>query len=340
MKLRFYLPLFMGLFFTHITVPYDYVWGHPTLKKYHEIAKDKENRRHSLICEGYDPVMLAMASTMVLTAAAMSNPAISPAAAKTSFGLYAALHAQWQYKWYTASSPYGFAYMLKGLEERTLNDKTVFIGGKEYLLDKKFNDIKNTGYISNRTNFDETCSAENQHIHQLISKKQYEIYAMPDDGILADTFTKITQALHNSAESKNIAFIALRPTPVLTNNAKQILPRIAIVLKENSSKQSMDNILKIAYLSLKKENDIKYIKASGYWPRYSEHVTFHDNAWNPVSEKLQNMFFVGIGNTDFKGLHHEQFERKKFLGITRNGDMVYPVNTPKSEKINTIIIDK
>lgn len=47
-----------------------------------------------------------------------------------------------------------------------------------------------------------------------------------------------------------------------------------------------------------------------------------------------------MGNTDFKMLHPEQFEHKKFLGITRQGDMAYPLNTPEAEKIHIIVINK
>ena len=162
-------------------------------------------------------------------------------------------------------------------------------------------------------------------------------YIMPNDSYLVKAFESITKALHDTKEANEIAFVAIRPTPKIDNDAKQILPRIAIVLKQNTDKNTAEKILKIAYNTLK---TIAFITPSGYWPRYSEQVTVYDDAWTPVTENLKKMFFIGIGNTDFKSLHTEQFGRKKFLGITKQGDMAYPIKTIAEEKLDTIVIGK
>lgn len=334
MKFKIYVSLFATIICTQTIIPAKN-WN---LNKYIQKAKTEGIKQSPSVCD--DAIMAAMLATAGLGVAHLAAPAyitlksIAGAAIAAEFILGYDL-----YKHYTATAPIGFARDLKRLNNLIDNYKTVFIGGKEYMLDAHFNNLENTGYIRSNPTLSAACSAENQMTHQLISKKQYEIYLMPNHNYLVNTFEDVIKALTDSAEAQNIAFIAIRPTPIPYNNAKQILPRIVIVLKENSPKEAVENIIKTAYQRLK--NDLyTYLKPSGYQPRYSEEVAIHDNAWTPISEKLKDIFFVGIGNTDFKTLHHEQFERKKFLGLTRHGDMAYPIDTPEADKISTVTVGK
>lgn len=52
------------------------------------------------------------------------------------------------------------------------------------------------------------------------------------------------------------------------------------------------------------------------------------------------MFFIGTGNSNFKAVHPEYFERKKWLGIAQQSDRTYLLHTPEAEKIDTIVIGK
>jgi hypothetical protein len=220
-------------------------------------------------------------------------------------------------------------------------DKSIVMGGKDYLLSKDFNNTANTGYAEINLKTCETAKLEKEEF-PLSAKKQYEIYIMPDDKNLVPAFDAITKTLKNSVDNSAVAFIAIRPTPIPTNSTKQIVPRIVIVLKDIGSeiaishaptynKQAADHILGIVYEALE---TIPGIKASGYWPRYSDKVIFGTIVGKQFMPKLDiPLVFIGQGNTDFKMANPKEFERKKLLGITRAGDMAYPLNTPESEKI-------
>lgn len=336
MNLKYLLSLCSVLMLMQTIFSSDYDWSPKEsyeLKKYIKKAHSKERAYDKAHYDSDDAFNIATAATAASCIGACINPALLPWLAG-NVGVVGGLAAGAIYKHYITKTPYRFSEKLEELHKLIDTRKSTFIGGKEYMLAKQFNDLEGTGYIQMNPTLEAVCSAEGHGMHQLTNQKQYEIYVMPNDSYLVYAFDAITKALK---DAQSIAFIAIRPTPILTNNAKQILPRIVIVLKQGADKKAAEQILQIAYTALKNET---YIKSVGYQPRYSQQVTVQDNAWTPVTENLKKMFFIGMGNTDFKMLHPEQFERKKFLGITRQGDMAYPLNTPEAEKIHTIVIGK
>ncbi len=309
------------------------------LNKYISIAEKNERRQEAALLASTPDLVLSSAAVVAATSAIfLSNPALGSSALFHGFSvltpevIYRLSKLQ---EFYSIKAPLNFAGLLQDLRPLLDPTKSIFIGGKEYMVAKEFNDITHTGYLRKNITLTAAYTAENNTSHSLTTHNQYEIYLMPDDSNLVYTFGEITQVLHNELAAENIAFIAIRPTPNPNNDAKQILPRIVIVLKHHASTANAEQILKITYKALKKEANIK---PSGYWPRYSEEIIFDDNAWTPITENLKRIFYIGMGNTDFKSLHPENFERKKFLGITRHGDMAYPINTTAEEKLDTPII--
>lgn len=196
-------------------------------------------------------------------------------------------------------------------EDTNNRNNYVMIGGNRYLLAKAFHDTKNTGYSPQPSIF--TMDPATPYNH-------YEIYVMPNDLHLTDTFTtlitKLTQKT-NKTLADSIAFIAIRPTSEIYNSSmpfiRQVLPRIVIVLKNTATKDNAQNIILILNELLKNKT------ASGYWPRYSEKIP------NNV-DQTPNLIYVGYGNSDFKSANPSLFERKTWLGIPQPGDMAYPRN--------------
>lgn len=258
----------------------------------------------------------------------LSNPALYPLI-PTFSTLYMTEHENLRHK-----APVGFRESLEKLATMIDQQNSVFIGGKEYMLAKQFNDLENTGYIIWQGNPKIMIQAPS-HPH-----KQYEIYIMPDHQNLVATFEKITDAL--AKRRKDIAFIAIRPTPQPYNSMNQTLPRIIIVLKKDVSKEAAEKIMRTAYHAVK---DIPNLKASGLHPRFSQAITFGNAVEmkvKPLKSQalLPNIFFVGIGNSDFKAAHPDACERKKWLGFAQRDDRAYLLGTPETEKFGVIIIGK
>jgi hypothetical protein len=344
MKFRLYLSLFASALCTQTVIPSDYYSFYyrytpkktsAELQKYIETAGTKAREKKWAAYEGTpDLTNHALYFLAGTTAAHLAFPHIGTA--KMLYGLslmtpeLVLRNLTNTYKYYSINAPYGFEEQLKKLGELIDTEKTTFIGDKQYFLAKNFNDIENTGYRAVSSSCPAAAPAELLAADFNVIKNQYEIYLMPDSENLVAMFETITKTL----KDKSIAFIAIRPTPILTNNVKQILPRIVIVLRKNSDKKVVDDILRKIYLATSTMNDLK---SAGSWPRYSEVVTFNDPHNTP--SKLANIVFVGMGNSNFKAFQPAQFERKKFFGISQSGDMAYPIDIPADQKIGPVTIE-
>lgn len=338
MKLKLYIKVLMVFLLTQ-SLFNNKISSADRLKKYIETSRTRDDEKR-LASGNMDPDLINLGTGCVAGAflAKIALPTTALALAPLSplyYGLgtaavLAAPKLYNLYKYYSIRAPHGFTASLKKLEELIDQKKTVLIGGKEYFVAKNLNNVDNSGY---QFSIGGICqSSGNLQLNDPI-KNQYEIYIMPNNKNLVVSFEKIVSQLSKDFKD-NINFIAVRPTPIATNDVKQALPRIIVVFNKNADKNIVENALKKIYLAMQ---EIEDIKAFGHSPRYSTVVTFID----PFKKKtsLENIVFIAMGNSDFKVLYPREFERKSFLGISRSGDMTYPINTDVSKKISSVKIE-
>jgi hypothetical protein len=152
---------------------------------------------------------------------------------------------------------------LKSLEKLTKNEisntTTAEIGGKRYLLANNFDDISN-----------------------IYDGNHYEIYLMPQNEKLVDVFLALLTAMNKY--KKDIAFIAIRPTPGISMSAcsRKPLPRIIISLKPNSTKDVVESIVDTLL------QDKMFFEGRGR-PRYSDKIV-----------KSNKGIYIGFGSGDYK----------------------------------------
>ncbi len=226
-----------------------------------------------------------------------------------------------------------FADDLMAFNDIIDQSKTVIIGGKEYMIHHAFHNLEGTGYQEKKLTIPATYMTNDR-----TNKNQYELYIMPSTPQLVAAFDLIACALQQSTHKHTIAFMALRPTPSMHNNAHQTLPRIIIVFKDNATAPQVEDVARSLYITLK---EAKLTIPVGYWPRYSERIQYKDSAIKrTIAEQMHWLFFVGIGNSDYKTIDPESFERKQILGLPRQGDRAYPKHTAPAKKIGIITIEK
>lgn len=226
-----------------------------------------------------------------------------------------------------------FADDLIALHDIIDQSKTVIIGGKEYMIHHAFHNLEGTGYQEKKLTIPATYITNDS-----TNKKQYELYIMPSTSQLVAAFDLIACALQQSTHRHTIAFMALRPTPSMHNDAHQTLPRIIIVFKPDTTASQVEDVARSLYITLK---EAKLTISAGYWPRYSERIQYKDpTIKRRIAEQMHWLFFVGIGNSDYKTIDPESFERKQILGLPRQGDRAYPTHITPTEKIGVITIEK
>jgi hypothetical protein len=242
---------------------------------------------------------------------------------------------------YIFQAPAGFAEQLNLLNDKNISKKTVFIGGKEYLLALGLDKLEEAGYSTGKKG----PHGNGQH---------YEIYVSPDQAHLVHLFLAILTELSTtySALRDSIAFIALRPTPRVYNDSsftgffsREVLPHIVICLKSitdigRATIVARDISQLICRLTTQVASSFQgrlYPKLhnmvpSGYQPRNSQTVT---RRWREDKDKKTTDYtFAGFGSPDYKKYHKDDFERHyNWYGMPTADDMAYPKKRERYLKI-------